>query len=115
MQPQGPLCVHKIPTPVHIWSQMNPIYTLQPYFPKIQLILSSCPSFRLSNQNVRNSRLPHALYMPLLLIILIFGEGYNLWSSSYNFLQPHITSSLLSPEFLLSILFLKHPQSVFFL
>jgi hypothetical protein len=41
-----------------------------------------------------------------LIILIILGEEYNLWSSSLcNFLQPPITWSLFDPNILLSTLF----------
>jgi hypothetical protein len=39
-----------------------------------------------------------------LIILIILGEEYNFWSSSCVFLQPHVTSSLFSPNILLSTL-----------
>jgi hypothetical protein len=96
-----------------ILKQINPINILKPYLRKIHfnIIISPTPRssewslpFRLSNQNsICISHLTHACYMSHffildLTIIIIFREKYKLWSSSlYNFLQPPVTSSLLSP------------------
>jgi hypothetical protein len=41
-----------------------------------------------------------------LIILIILGEQYKLWSPSLcSFLQPHVTSSLFGPNILLSTLF----------
>jgi hypothetical protein len=65
------------------------------------------------------SHLPHTCYMlqPITLftfIRILFGEEYKSVSASLcSFLHYPITSSLLGPNILLSILFFKHPQSTF--
>lgn len=59
-------CVHNSPPSVSVWNKINPIYTLQNYYPKIHLILPSRVSFSISNQNfVLSSHLLHALYTPV--------------------------------------------------
>jgi hypothetical protein len=72
-------------------------------------------SFWLSHQNpICIPVLPHSCYMPWqlilidLIILIILGKEYKLWSFSlWSFLQPHVTSySLQHPV-------LKHTKSIF--
>jgi hypothetical protein len=44
-----------------------------------------------------------------LIILIILGEEYKLWSSLCSFLQPSVTSSLFGPNILFNTV-LKHPQ-----
>jgi hypothetical protein len=51
-----------------------------------------------------------------LIIVILLGEEYNLWSSSLcSFLQSPVTSSLFGPNILLNILFLNTPSLCYFL
>jgi hypothetical protein len=48
------------------------------------------------------------------MILIVLEEEYKLWCSSLcSFLQPPVTSSLLSPNILFKHPALKHPQSMF--
>jgi hypothetical protein len=48
---------------------------------------------------------PFHLIILNLIIVVIFGEEYRLWSFSCSFHQPPITSSIFSPNILMSTLF----------
>jgi hypothetical protein len=104
---------------VSILSQINPVHTTSSSLSKIILISSR---LRLGLPSVIFLRFPHqnSLCIPLLpmcatcpahaifidLILITLSEEYKLWSSSlFNFLQPHIISSLFSPNIILSTLF----------
>jgi hypothetical protein len=109
------------------WAKINPVHTLQNYFPTIHfnVIPSSTPRSstwslpcRISNQNfVRSSHFPHACHTPRTSQPPWFDclnniiEEYKLWSSSlWDFLQPPVTLSLLGPNILLSTLFSNTPN-----
>jgi hypothetical protein len=65
----------------------------------------------LSHQNPIFTHLPTFVYMPSpshpldLVILVILGEEYALWSSLCSFLQYPVTSSLFGSNILLSTLF----------
>jgi len=124
MNPKVYYRVHTQLSLVPILSQMHTVHILPTYFSKIHsnIILPSTPksfewslSFRLSNQNiVCIVHLSHACYMSPsyisldLIILIIFVEAQNLWSSSlWNLLQPSNIFSLLVPHILL-ITLLSH-------
>jgi hypothetical protein len=112
--------VHKSPWLVPFLSQFSPARTSPSYLRSIlilsihlRLSLSSGIFPSVSHQNsVCISVLPiHAtflthLILPDLIILIIFGEEYNLWSTSVcSFLQPPVTSSLFGSNIHHSTLF----------
>jgi hypothetical protein len=73
--PKVHYCVHKSPPLDLVLSQMNPVHTFQPHFPKIRLIFSShlhiVLPFKCSDQNLAYiSHLPHVCYIPAHLILI---------------------------------------------
>jgi hypothetical protein len=114
--------VHNSPQPVPFLSQMNPVHTFPPCFPKIHsnIILLFTPrssqwhiSFRFYDHNfARISHLTHANYMSRPCRSHNIGEVYKLRSSSLcSLLQPLVTSSLLRPNILPDVL-TKHQDFV---
>jgi hypothetical protein len=118
--------IHKCPPPVAILSQINPVHDPKSYSLKIHFntIIPSMPesctlslSRRFPYQNpVYISPLPTTCYMPVHLILLDFmtrikfGEQYRSLSSSLcSFLHSPVSSSLLGPNILLSVLYLNLP------
>jgi len=114
--------IHKSPPPVPILSQFVPVHTLTFHFLKIHLnIIFPCkpasPKWSLSvrfphQKSVYDSPLPIHATCPAHLILLdlinrrVVGEQYrSLISSLCSFFHSPITSSLLSPNILLSTLF----------
>lgn len=112
-------CVQKNPPQVSILSLMNPVHT-QPYFPDIHFNIILCMYTQLfkvvsSFQSISTkclSFLPSVLHaLPIsssfaLTVLIIFSEDYKICSYSLcSFLLCPVTSFLLGPNIVLTILF----------
>jgi hypothetical protein len=106
--------VHTSPPLVPILNQSNPVHTNPFYLSKIHFNIihlpiswSSSGLFPSGFTTIRANYPAHLILLDLI-ILIILGEEYKLWSSSLcSFLQPPVTSSLFGPNILLSTLFLN--------
>jgi hypothetical protein len=121
MELEGSLLCLQQPTLVPILSQMHPIHTLPPYFPKIYSSISShiclgLPSglfpsgipTKTFHESLTCATYPIHLTLLDLITLITLGEPQKLQSDSlHNLLQSYETFSLLGPNILLSTLFLN--------
>jgi hypothetical protein len=107
--------VHKSPPLVTILSQIDPVHTIPSCLSKTYWIgLPSClyPSgfptnilYALLFSPIRATCHAYPIHFDLIILIM-FGEEYKLWSSTLcSFLQSLVTSSLHGPNILFSTLF----------
>jgi hypothetical protein len=121
---------HKRPSFISVPNQTNPTHIPKTYFLKFHFSstfpwisawtcvfrsLSSWLSYhnpvRISSLPIRATYLSHLIHLDLI-ILIILGEEYVLWSSSLcSFLQPPVMSSLIGPNILLNSLISRSRDS----